>query len=212
MWLGQDGASPGSPGDVHVAIKDLPASLSIVGAVLTDAVRGTWIYRRNDNVAILAEGSALPLVISRLRRKVRRSVLRSLSRREQGDDDSANDRGGRTDLLVRFRAGAATWHARRQGPSRAGSRRSRATTCRLSWISTGRSFLRREPTGCAPLVLDRPVTVTSEEERLSSSTRLRPAPGRRPSRSTVAIPRSTGSPSGSRAPFDGTTRFRGGRP
>ena len=39
-WLGQDGGNPGSPGDVHVAVTGLPASVSIVGGVLTDAVRG----------------------------------------------------------------------------------------------------------------------------------------------------------------------------
>jgi hypothetical protein len=62
-WQGQDGASPASPGDVHVVVDGLPASASIVGAVLTDSVRGTWIYRENDRVAIPTETSALPLSV-----------------------------------------------------------------------------------------------------------------------------------------------------
>ena len=62
-WLGQDGGNSGSPGDVHLAVTDLPASSSIVGGVLTDAVRGTWIYRGNDRASIPDEPSALPLVV-----------------------------------------------------------------------------------------------------------------------------------------------------
>jgi hypothetical protein len=64
-WLGQDGAGAGagSRGDVHVVVDGLPAALSIVGAVLTDAVRGTWIYRQNDRIAILDAASAEPLSV-----------------------------------------------------------------------------------------------------------------------------------------------------
>jgi hypothetical protein len=62
-WLGQDGGNPESPGDVHVLVTGLPASLSIAGCVLTDAVRGTWIYRANNRASIPDETSALPLVV-----------------------------------------------------------------------------------------------------------------------------------------------------
>ncbi len=62
-WLGQDGGGGGSPGDVRVAIAGLPAGVSVVGAVLTDAVRGTWAYRGNDQVAIVAEPSDFPLAV-----------------------------------------------------------------------------------------------------------------------------------------------------
>ena len=61
-WLGQDGGSGGSPGDVHVAVTGLPASVSIVGCVLTDAVRGTWVYRANARAAIPDDPAAGPLV------------------------------------------------------------------------------------------------------------------------------------------------------
>ena len=62
-WLGQDGLNPASPGDVHAVIDGVLAGLSIVGAVLTDAVRGTWIFRQNDSVAIPVESSAQPLLL-----------------------------------------------------------------------------------------------------------------------------------------------------
>ncbi len=61
-WLGQDGEKPGSPGDVHVVITSLPGS-SIAGAVLSDSMRGCWIYRQNDRVALTADPEAQPLVI-----------------------------------------------------------------------------------------------------------------------------------------------------
>jgi hypothetical protein len=61
-WLGQDGKSPAGPGDVHVAVSGLPAT-RIVGAVLTDAVRGAWIYRANEHVAIPPDPVAEPLVM-----------------------------------------------------------------------------------------------------------------------------------------------------
>ena len=44
-WLGQDGAAGGAPGDIHVTLTGLPQTFSIAGSVLTDAVRGTWIER-----------------------------------------------------------------------------------------------------------------------------------------------------------------------
>ncbi len=64
-WLGQDGANPGSGGDVHIAVEGTSALPQIIGAVLTDAVRGTWIFRERDGVPIPAESSALPLTLRR---------------------------------------------------------------------------------------------------------------------------------------------------
>jgi hypothetical protein len=61
-WLGQDGGNTASPGDVHVAVTGLPAAVSIVGCVLTDAVRATWIYRGSDRASIPDDPNALPLV------------------------------------------------------------------------------------------------------------------------------------------------------
>jgi hypothetical protein len=62
-WLGQDGKNPAGPGDVHVAVTGLPASTRIVGAVLTDAVRGAWIYRASEHVSIPPDPAAEPLVL-----------------------------------------------------------------------------------------------------------------------------------------------------
>ena len=62
-WVGQDGKSAGSPGDVHVVVTGLPISSSIVGGVLTDCVRETWIYRGNGRASIPDDPAALPLVL-----------------------------------------------------------------------------------------------------------------------------------------------------
>jgi hypothetical protein len=64
-WLGQDGAPGGALGDIHVALSGLPATFTMFGAVLTDAVRGTWIERMNKSVSIPDEPSALPLSVKR---------------------------------------------------------------------------------------------------------------------------------------------------
>ena len=65
-WLGQDTASPGGPGDVHVSISGLPGSPAIAGAVLSNSQRGVWIYRANDEGPAAADAPALPLAIKRL--------------------------------------------------------------------------------------------------------------------------------------------------
>jgi len=62
-WVGQDDGGPSSPGDVRVAVTGLPAALSIVGAVLTDSVHGTWIFKSKDGVSIPTDPTALPLVV-----------------------------------------------------------------------------------------------------------------------------------------------------
>lgn len=48
-WLGQDGQDVTGAGDVHVRL-GLSRAPSFVAAVLTDAVRGTWVYRASDHV------------------------------------------------------------------------------------------------------------------------------------------------------------------
>ena len=54
-WLGQDGQDPTGPGSVHVSLSGLARLPSISAAVLTDSVRGTWVYRGEDR-----SGPALP--------------------------------------------------------------------------------------------------------------------------------------------------------
>jgi hypothetical protein len=51
-WHGQDGQDVTGPGDVHVTVSGLGRTQGIVGAVLTDSVRGTWIYRSSNRVKL----------------------------------------------------------------------------------------------------------------------------------------------------------------
>ena len=43
-WLGQDGQDVTGMGDVHVSLSGLGRTQGIAAAVLTDSVRGTWVY------------------------------------------------------------------------------------------------------------------------------------------------------------------------
>jgi len=60
-WLGQDGANSERPGDVHVAISGLSGSQSIIGAVLSDAMRRVWIFRGGDRAPKVTEPDAQSL-------------------------------------------------------------------------------------------------------------------------------------------------------
>ncbi len=62
-WLGQDAANPDGSGDVHVAISGMPSPPSIAGAVLSNSQRGVWIYRGNDRAVVAADAAAEPLTI-----------------------------------------------------------------------------------------------------------------------------------------------------
>ncbi len=62
-WLGQDGANPGRPGDVHVVISGLPTSPAFAAAVLSNSQRGVWISRKNDRASAPADPSAEPFTI-----------------------------------------------------------------------------------------------------------------------------------------------------
>ncbi len=60
-WLGQ-----GEDGDVRVAISGLTANKAIAGAVLTDPVRGVWLYRApGARIAVETEANALPFTVRR---------------------------------------------------------------------------------------------------------------------------------------------------
>lgn len=48
QWLGQDGK--GAKGDVHVAIRKLPAGRTVVAAALSNSARAAWSWRRDDKV------------------------------------------------------------------------------------------------------------------------------------------------------------------
>jgi hypothetical protein len=47
-WLGQDGQETAGPGSVHVSLSGLSRMPSTAAAILTDSVRGTWVYRVDD--------------------------------------------------------------------------------------------------------------------------------------------------------------------
>src|SRR5262249_1026838 len=49
-WLGQDGQDPTGPGDVHVRLSGMARSPSLAAPGLTDSIRGTWAYPRDDRV------------------------------------------------------------------------------------------------------------------------------------------------------------------
>ena len=148
-WLGQDGLNPASPGDVHVAIDGVPAGLSIVGAVLTDAVRGTWIFRVHDRALIPVDPSAQPLLVKP--RAGGESV--DLFLRPYRDESketmtlrliAADDRN----VLVRFPGGASDLGKISPGPAPHASKPGPATTSRRSWSNTGPWCSRKGRTAC----------------------------------------------------------------
>jgi len=47
-WLGQDGMDVTGPGDVHISVSGLSRVPSIAAAVLSDSVRGAWVYQGNN--------------------------------------------------------------------------------------------------------------------------------------------------------------------
>ncbi len=53
-WLGQDGQDVTGPGDVHVALSGLGPLPDLAGAVLTDSVRGAWVYEAPGDARVKA--------------------------------------------------------------------------------------------------------------------------------------------------------------
>jgi hypothetical protein len=163
-WLGQDGGSPGSPGDVHVRLTNLPASVSIVGAVLTDSLRGTWIHKANERVSIPADPSAHPLLLKPAVDGKSVEVFFHPYRDESNSTlalrlITADGRG----RLVRF-AGASCdlgRRARRPDPSRIDARPGDDLQALVERYGT--VVLRRGTYPLSrPLVLNKPVTLTSD--------------------------------------------------
>ncbi len=62
-WRGQDGQSAGGPGDVHVVVTGLPVSPPIRGWALSDSSRGVWLEHGNDPALVPADPFAEPLVV-----------------------------------------------------------------------------------------------------------------------------------------------------
>ena len=51
-WVGQDGQDVTGAGDVHVRLSRLARTPAIAAAVLTDSVHGTWVYRGSDRIKL----------------------------------------------------------------------------------------------------------------------------------------------------------------
>ena len=124
----------------------LPASSPIVGAVLSDAVRGVWIYRINDRVPIPADpDSRAAGGEAAIRSQVRRPLLCPYRVRERGHVHLETDLQGRAAIRwSQFPGGSCDLSLRAPRPSRVASRPSRETTSRRSSIGTGPSSLERD--------------------------------------------------------------------
>src|SRR5262249_54810404 len=64
-WLGQDGGSVPGPGAVHVALSGLSTKKMLEAAVLSDSVRGLWVFRTSARVKLEAMPGERPLVMRR---------------------------------------------------------------------------------------------------------------------------------------------------
>ena len=64
-WLGQDGGAAAGPGSVHVALEGLPDGLKVAGAVLSDSVRGVWVFRADDRIKVEGDPEESPLIVQR---------------------------------------------------------------------------------------------------------------------------------------------------
>ncbi len=164
QWLGQDGQNPARRGDVHVVVSHLPASWPIAGAVLDDSVQGAWMYRANDRVALPVDTFALPLTLNVRPDRTSVDLFFTPSRDEVGatftlrlftlDGKSAVVRfpGERCDLSRRAPQPEPTRVAARPGDDLQGLVDRYGTVD----LAPGTYRLGR------PLVLNRPVTLTSE--------------------------------------------------
>jgi hypothetical protein len=62
-WLGQDRAEGTHPGEVHVALTGIPTGRTVAVAALSDAVRGSWVYRDKQKQSDPAAIDEVPLVL-----------------------------------------------------------------------------------------------------------------------------------------------------
>jgi hypothetical protein len=163
-WLGQDGGIAPRPGDVQVALSGLPTTLPIVGAVLSDTVRGVWIYRADEHVSIPAVPNSEPLELKVHSNRTSADLFFGPYRVANSDEftlrlifkDGQNSLvqfpGGRCDLSLR---------GPRPEPSRVEAKPGddiQALVDRYGTVSLAKGTYRLT----RPLVLSRPVTLTSE--------------------------------------------------
>jgi hypothetical protein len=161
-WLGQDGENPAGLGDVHIAVSGLPAGMRIVGAVLTDAARGAWIYRAGDRVTIPADPEAAPLLVKASRTS---ADLFFAPNRDPGKDTltlrllAADAKS----LVVRFPGGSVDLSKRARKPDASRIQASpgndlQALVDQYGTVVLSKGIYRLN----RPLVLNRPVLLTSD--------------------------------------------------
>ena len=163
-WLGQDGTSPGSAGDVHLAVTGWPKASAIVAGVLTDAVRYTWIYRTDGQATIPDDPEALPLLIKPPADGTSVDVFFSPRRDESKETMTLRlIAADGQNFVVRFpgRSSDLSLLAARPGPSRVEAKPGDDLQAFVEKYGTvvltpGTFRLAR------PLVLNRPVTITAE--------------------------------------------------
>ena len=163
-WLGQDGEFAPRPGDVHVVLNGLPTTPPIVGAVLSDPVRGVWIYRANERVSIPAVPNSEPLELKLHSDRTSGDLFFAPYRIASGDaftlrlifKDGQNS-------LVQFPGGSCdlSLQVPHPDPSRTEAKPGddlQALVDRYGTVSLAKGTYRLN----RPLVLSRPVTLTSE--------------------------------------------------
>ena len=64
-WLGQDGAAGGGRGNVHVVLTGLPANGPLNAAVMSDSLRGRWVYKANEGIPLESDLEPIPLAFLR---------------------------------------------------------------------------------------------------------------------------------------------------
>lgn len=165
-WHGQDGQDATGPGDVHVTVSGLGRTQTIAAAVLTDSVRGTWVYRGNDRIKpeeLAGEGagplalkpgadrSSIELYFAPYRDESKATMtLRLID--QDGRMTVARFPGGPCDPGRRCPLPASTRVEARPGDDL------NALAARYGTVSLAPGTYRLD----RPLVLEKPVTLTSE--------------------------------------------------
>ena len=163
-WLGQDSGVAGRPGDVHVVLSGLPSTPPIVGAVLSDTVRGVWIYRNNDRVPIPNVPDSEPMELKVRTNRTSADLFFGPIRVASGDPYSLRlvYKDGQQSL-VQFPSGPCdlSLRAPRPEPSRVEAKPGddvQSLVDRYGTVSLAKGTYRLT----RPLVLNRPVTLTSD--------------------------------------------------
>lgn len=147
-WLGQDGENRERMGDVHVVLSGLSATSRPGAVVLTGSVRGCWVYRGSDRIALPADPFVEPLEVRIRPDHSSIDLFFTPYRDTRGETFTVRfiSTEGRMSY-GRFSGGPCDSAAGHRRPRRRISMRGPVTTSSLSWIVTGPSSSRRGPTG-----------------------------------------------------------------